>query len=540
VADTSGETAPHHRYRELAPLAKGGMAVLVRAERDDGEEVVIKRICPPFDHDPVYRGLFADEGEVAAHLESNHIVRLLDRGEDDIGPYLVFEHVAGTDLGIVLERLFDEERPLELGAFFAVALPLLGALADAHAACGGDGSCLDVVHRDVSPGNVLLSNDGEVKLADFGVAASSLKTEHTVAGEMKGKFAYMSPEQTRGERVDARSDLFAAGIVLYECLLAGRLFDGPTDADVVQAVREERLPSLREGNPDVSPELEGFLQRLLARDPRARPESAAAAREELREIAASLFLDTGHKRHICRLARAHPRPDMEEHPHVQQLRRRTQRVLQSSPALTVRPARKSRLPLAAAAVAVIVVVATAITLRSENVTPPEPAEGEGDAPAEIVVAGDPPAEPPVATPAPDTTPDAKPDAPTMVPAKPPPDPAPTTVVAVTNQPDTVRAVEDKPIRRRRARPTSDGAKTPADKPAAAKGFGKLFLESDPWAHVSVDGEPLGQETPLLGLRLPAGLHVVTLSNPHFGITRTVKVRIEPGGTTRRFVDLTKR
>lgn len=551
-------TASPHRYRETRALAHGGMATLSLAARDDGEDVVIKRIRPPFDHDPVYRGLFHDEGEVCARLgASEHIVRLLDRGEDELGPYLVFEHVDGTDLGIVLDACFREGRGLDLAAFFAVALPLCDALASAHEAVGDDGAPLGLVHRDVSPGNVLLSKAGEVKLADFGVAFSRLKTEHTVAGELKGKFAYMAPEQTRADAVDARADVFAAGIVLFEMLAGRRLFDGPTDADVVHAVREQEAPSLTEISPEVSPALAALVGRMLAKDPAARPSSMREVHEALAEEAAALCLDRGHKGHVARLAHAHPRPALEEHPHVVELRRRTQRVLQKGPAVVVRPARSRKpLVLASVAVAVAALGTVAFGLRGETSTasparaeePASPASGAqalaaGTADA-VVTTPDAPreqaretalaAEDARASESADTS-----DASRMAASS---TTKPSENVAVPKASEPSRASAPKRETTREAPRDADETrrKPPVRTPPAAKGFGTLVLESEPWANVAIDGQPLGQHTPLLGLRLPAGKHVITLENPVYRLERTVEVEIRPHAETRRFVDLTQR
>ncbi len=510
-------TSSPHRYRETRPLAHGGMATLVLAEREDAEVVVVKRVRPPFDHDPVYRGLFLDEGELCARLSSEHIVRLLDRGTDELGPFLVFEYLRGTDLGVVLEARLGEQRGLELAAFFALALPLASALSSAHETVGPDGEPLGLVHRDVSPGNVLLSLDGEVKLADFGVALSRLKTEHTVAGELKGKFAYMAPEQTRTGDVDARADVFAAGVLFWEALRGQRLFDGPTDADVVHAVREQAAPRLEDTCPEVTPALASLVAAMLSKDPAGRPETMREVHEALAEQAAALGLDRGQRSSVARLARAYPRPDVEEHAHVSELRRRTQRVLNAAPAASAPPARDLRARRLGVFVVIGAVVVAGVALAL--LSPREP----------------PPAAPPLAlAPAP---------TPTTTTA-----PTPTTTTAPATTTTTAATTAATPPPPARAKPPADEAtpkraprhERPAARAPAATGFGTLVLESEPWANVSVGGEPLGQHTPLIGLRLPAGRHRLTLENPVYRLTRDVDVVIRPEAETRRFVDLTKR
>ncbi|MFZ9885880.1 MAG: serine/threonine protein kinase, partial [Myxococcota bacterium] len=315
------------RYRELSPLAEGGMATLALALRDDGKEVVIKRVRPPFDRDPVFARMFHDEGRLCAALDGELFPALLDQGTDEHGPYLVFELVEGTDLAHVLEACCERGEGLELPVFFGVALPLLRAVARAHALVDDKGTSLRVIHRDISPGNVLLSVDGDVKLADFGVATSTLKTEHTSVGELKGKYAYMAPEQTRGEPLDGRADLFAVGVVLWECLAGRRLFDAPTDADVVQAVRHAEVPDITGQRSDMPVELTTLLDHLLAKDATARPLSADQALRELEGLAAALGLDRGGRSHVARCARAHPRREASLRASDGRERRRTQRVV---------------------------------------------------------------------------------------------------------------------------------------------------------------------------------------------------------------------
>jgi hypothetical protein len=506
------------RYREVGLLAEGGMALIARAETDDGGVVVVKRVRPPFCFDPSFLRLFADEGAVHAVLEHENIVRLLDRGEDDAGPYLVFEHVDGTDLAHVLEA--QPNTPLEVECVLAVALPLFRALAAAHEVCGDDGKCLAVVHRDVSPGNVLISDDGAVKLADFGVASFSLKTELTVAGEMKGKFAYMAPEQTRGERVDPRADLFAAGVVLWECLAGKRLFDGPTDADVVAAVRTQAAPRLDtlEHGARLPPELVALVAQLLEKAPEARPPHARDVVKRLDAIALSLGLDEGLARHAARLARRAPRRALQ----VRDVdaRRRTQRVMGADApgtgAVVVRRSSRSMLgPAAAAAAVVVVVAAIAVAQGRDDVTPLPDTPGPVamtkpvDAPAVI--------DKPVVV-----------DKPVVI-----DQPA---VPAVIDKPVVAdKPVVDKPVRvGALVKPRDKGGAIAGERPA---GFGKLWISTEPWASVTVDGALVDKETPLLGFTLPAGPHVVVLENPVYGLKRTLRLDIPADGEVKKFVDL---
>ncbi len=546
------------RYREVGLIAEGGMALIAQAERDDGSVVVVKRVRPPFCFDPVFLRLFADEGAVHAALDHENIVHLLDKGEDEAGPYLVFEHVDGTDLAAVLEDAWASGTPLDVECVLAVAVPLFRALAFVH-------ECpLSVVHRDVSPGNILIGNDGAVKLVDFGVASFSLKTEATVAGEMKGKFAYMAPEQTRGEKAGPRADLFAAGVVLWECLAGKRLFDGPTDADVVAAVRETPAPPLS-GAP---PALAALVASLLEKDARDRPESARAVGKALADIALELGFDEGLSRHAARLARMAPRRELQVR---DEGRRRTQRVLGADGAAMVVRRRRSPLPLWGAGLGVVVLagVVGAWALRpppleekvealpSTSPAPPAP-PGAVQAGVGLPAAAEKEAEKHAAD-------KGAADAAEKHAAE---KHAAETQAAMNNAAERDAAAHDAAAhdaaahdvaahdvaaarearaataRRATAGHEASGARKGAAEVhardpvvAAVAGFGKLTITSEPWARVTVDGKLASPETPLRAYTVAAGKHIVVLENPVFHLSKTVVVDVAPDGDVKKYVNL---
>lgn len=527
---------PTGRYREVGLLAEGGMALVAQAEREDGLTVVLKRVRPPFCFDAAYLRLFGDEGRVHAALDHPHVVRLLDRGEDEAGPYLVFEHVDGSDLALVLEARAGaehaRERALDVACVLAVALPLFKALSAVHEARDVDGTPLRVVHRDVSPGNILLGADGDVKLADFGVAASALKSEHTVAGELKGKFAYMAPEQTRGEPVDARTDLFAAGIVLWECLAGRRLFDGPTDADVVAAVRTTDAPRLEVERPEVPLALASLVARLLAKSPQERPGSAREVADALEGIALECGLDEGLRRHAARLARAAPR----QAPRARELdrRRHTQRVVGAAPAGAV-AVRAPKPQWRARAVALTAGLGAAIFVGALAVTREEPARARGEDVVALPLAptdGSLDAAPPMST---DPSLDPSLDTPAarrQAIATPSSSP-------LGSRPGVTAAPGLRGARAARVEGSAGaGPSSLAPQARASVAPGKLSVTSEPWASVTVDGTLVARETPLRGWALPPGKHVVVLENPVYG-RRTLEVDVGPGEDVRRFIDLTR-
>ncbi|MBI1947500.1 MAG: serine/threonine protein kinase [Deltaproteobacteria bacterium] len=525
---------PARRYREVGVLAEGGMAVIAQGVAEDGASVVVKRVRAPFCFDAGYLRLFDDEGAVHAALDHPCIVRLLDRGQDDAGPFLVFEHVDGTDLGVILEAAHTAGRGLEVEDVLAVAVPLFQALAAAHAAKGGDGACLCVVHRDVSPGNVLIGTDGCVKLADFGVAASTLKSEATVAGEMKGKYAYMAPEQTRSERVGPAADLFAGGIVLWECLAGRRLFDGPTDADIVQAVRQQEAARLDTLRSDLPAALVELVAQLLQKEPAARPASAADVEERLRAIALERGIDEGLARHAARLARTAPR--REATPRELDSRRRTHRVLgPDAGAVTVRPSSGSRARLFVGA-GVLLAASAAIAVmavRDRGVT----AEPLPDQPAAPLPAPAPAALVPVEVgSAPRGAGSAGPDAVVLAPPTPPPGPL-TSAPIEKRRPPVGAAGDGTTARPRPAIAAAVTAVAAAAPNPEEVGFGRLSLLSEPWASVTIDGVLVAKETPLRNFLIRAGKHVVVLENPVIGASQTLEVEVAKDADVRRFVKL---
>ncbi len=482
------------------------MAIVQSAVRDDGASVVIKRVRPPLCFDASYLRLFKDEATVHGAVSGGcaHIVRLLDQGEDEQGPFLVFEHIDGTDLGVLLERAMADGNALDVELVLAVAVPLFAALAWVHEA-KRDGEALDVVHRDVSPGNVLLGEDGCVKLADFGVAASRLKSEVTVAGELKGKFAYMAPEQTRGEHVTPKADLFAAGVVLWECLQNAKLFDAATDADIVHKVRAVPAPPLDERR--VGAALARLVAQLLEKDPDARPASARAVREALDEIALERGLDDGLARLVARAVRQAPRRTVT--PIAPDVRRRTQRVIGAVPPA---PTPSRRWPLVFVGIAAAAAAALAIGLARADVdnvvVTPLPDEPGPPQPQDVVD-------------------DSDNTGVSLAPTTPAPETPPTTTTSAATKPPTKKP----------ATTTTTATTATTTTTTAELGTGKLSINTEPWARVSVDGKVVAAETPLVDFVIAAGRHIVVLENPVVKLKKTIAVDVDKDGHARRFVDL---
>ncbi len=285
------------QYELLGRIAVGGMAEIYRG-RAIGEEgfeklVAIKRILPHFARDTRFISMLVTEARIHAALSHRNIVQIHDLGISEEGEYfIVLEYVDGRDLGALLSVLSKTSSPggRPLRPSDAVGLYIAAELAQgvhfAHELCGPDGQPLGLIHRDISPTNVLVSYASEVKLSDFGLAKR--RTDHSVVGSIKGKLAYMSPEQARRAPLDRRSDIFAMGAVLFELLTGKRLRDTTDDLRGWQMVGTEPVPPARNLRRDIPPVLENLLARALALDPNDRfPDAMAfgnAARAALEQV----------------------------------------------------------------------------------------------------------------------------------------------------------------------------------------------------------------------------------------------------------------
>lgn len=260
-------------------LAVGGMAEVFLARRLDpnGRErrVALKRILPHLAKQPDFVAMFLDEARLAAQLDHPHIVRLHDFGVDADTYYLAMEYVCGEDLAVLARRAAELGRPLSPIEVALILLPASLALDHAHAH--------DIVHRDVTPANLLVSFEGVVKLADFGIAKSQAAASlaQTNAGTLKGKIPYMSPEQARAQPIDRRSDLFSLGIVGWELLTGKRLFARRSDLDMLRAVQMCDVPPLTRVRPQVPAALAQVIDTALAPAREDRFTSAGALAQAL-------------------------------------------------------------------------------------------------------------------------------------------------------------------------------------------------------------------------------------------------------------------
>lgn len=275
------------RYELVERIGFGGMAEVFRglALATGGFEkpVAIKRILPHLSEDRRFVELLMAEAKFLSHLRHRNIVQIYDVGLSDDGRYfLVMEYVDGVNTGKLYDTLEARGKRLPMDIAVHIGAEVCEALEHAHRARGPDGELLGLVHRDVSPSNVLLSRSGEVKLTDFGIAKRM--EDHTGHGGLRGKFAYISPEQAKSEPVDGRSDVFSLGVVLYELVVGHRLFSHLQDFEALRAILDGTFSPPREVDPSMPAELEAILLKALAHEPDRRYASAGELGGALRDF----------------------------------------------------------------------------------------------------------------------------------------------------------------------------------------------------------------------------------------------------------------
>jgi serine/threonine protein kinase len=299
---------PHWRdavygpYELLERVAVGGMAEVFKAKRTgvEGFEkiVAVKRILHHLSDNQEFVDMFVDEAKIVAGLTHPNIVQIFDLGRLESSYYIAMEYVHGRDLRTILRRAKDRGLKMPLDLALRVASLVAAALEYAHRKKDDRGRPMEIVHRDVSPQNILISFEGEVKLTDFGIAKAASKASTTDRGALRGKLLYMSPEQAWGRAMDRRSDLFSLGLVLYETITDQKPFLGTSagsEVSILEAVRQCRIVPPREVSPRIPEELDRLVMKALARDPEDRFQDAAEMARGLERVLRDRPSPTAHE-----------------------------------------------------------------------------------------------------------------------------------------------------------------------------------------------------------------------------------------------------
>ncbi|MBW1871320.1 MAG: serine/threonine protein kinase, partial [Deltaproteobacteria bacterium] len=277
--------APFGKYHLLEKVAVGGMAevYLAKAFGAAGFErlLIIKKILPHMAEDDEFITMFIDEARIASTLNHSNIVQINELGKEDNDYFIAMEFVHGKDLSRIYDHLVSAKQKMPIPLAVLITTRVCEGLDYAHRKADSRGNSLSIIHRDVSPGNILISYDGGIKLIDFGIAKAQNRMGRTTAGTLKGKFGYMSPEQVRGMPLDHRTDIFSLGILLYEMLTGERLFGGESDFGTLEKVRNAIIAPPTTYNRKIPSDLEAIVMRALAREPEERYDWASDLQEDI-------------------------------------------------------------------------------------------------------------------------------------------------------------------------------------------------------------------------------------------------------------------
>jgi serine/threonine protein kinase len=535
------------KYRLIRRIAVGGMAqiwlAVQRGPHGFEKTAVLKVILPDLCSNHDFVQMFLDEARLAAGLDHSNVVRIYDFGEVNGQYYLAMEHLPGEDLASVVQTLKQSGQPMPLEQACDIIVGAATGLHFAHELVDPQGRPLNVVHRDVSPSNVIVTYHGTVKLVDFGIARAESNVTKTAAGTLKGKVAYLSPEQAAGEPLDRRSDVFALGIVLYELLTLHRVFKRESDLATLKAVVGAPIHPPSTLRAELPPELDAIVLKAMERDLSLRYQSAAEfadalsaflvargyvrSERALADYMAGLF-EPARRQGKLRVAQAAPvSVDGSQHT-PSQLKQLPHYLapIRSNPTLPMIPRTDVAPPAPSFEVDLnpsIVAPTLARRLRSGRrlAAAVIGALTLGVAVAVALWVTRTPEVQPVAVPS-----NSEPPRPVVEPAGPPPDPSPVGPVVIDQKPavDPV-AADPKPVvvDPRPARPADP-------KPSAVVAKGTLTLDTTPWSEVFLKGKKLG-DTPLVDYPLAPGVLTLTLVNEQLNVRKVIEVEIRAGQPT---------
>ena len=548
-------TTPIGKYKLVRLIASGGMAevYLARQAGAAGFEklVCLKRILPHLARDKQFVEMFLNEARLAARLDHPNIVSIFDLGEANGNYFIAMEFIDGPSLRAAAKRALERGEWLPIPEIVKIVSMAAAGLHYAHELTEADGKPLGLVHRDISPDNVLVHRNGAAKVVDFGIAKAANSSSSTRTGTLKGKVAYMPPEQLRGDPLDRRTDVFALGVVLYELLAGQRPWAGDSEVSLIGRIMTEVPPPLSTLRPDAPAGLVAVLDRALAKDREARYASCHDLQADLEALLVSLGQTITQAR-ISDFAKAYAdpiaAPDENTGAAMQALeaemngtgpvrpvpaRRAPGQPRESRTVVLPTPPARDRRGVAYGVAAFLSVAAVGgaggyVLLMRRGEPPPDPVPIERVA---VVETAPTPAAPEKKEEPPKVQEKPKPAEPEPPPAAiaadpgpaqaAPPAPAPPAAEPQAAVPPPQAAAATAPKARPRKPPQQA---VPAEVPVVTA-KGELILLIRPWAKVEVDGRDVGV-TPLNEpLLLAAGEHTVRLINPDLGkdITRTVRI-----------------
>jgi serine/threonine-protein kinase len=557
-------TTPIGKYKLVRLIASGGMAevYLARQAGAAGFEklVCLKRILPHLARDKQFVDMFLNEARLAARLDHPNIVSIFDLGGANGSYFIAMEFIDGPSLRMAAKRALERGERLPIAEIVKIISMAASGLHYAHDLAGPDGKPLGLVHRDISPDNILVHRNGAAKVVDFGIAKAANSSAFTRTGTLKGKVAYMPPEQLRGDPLDRRADVFALGVVLYEMLAGQRPWAGDSDVSLIGKIMTEDPLPLATLRPDSPAGLLAVLERALAKDREARYASCHDLQADLEALLVSLGKTITAAR-ISDFAKAYAEPvaapdestgaamqaleaEMNGTGPARPVQGRRAPALPREPRTVVLPPApaRDRRALAYGLAAFLLVAAAggaggyAFLLRRAHFLPdPIPVERAaaveqpGPKPTAPEVKQEIAQAPEKPKPA-ETEPPPVQTAPAQAPAETPP-PVPAAPYALPAPPEAARALPAPPPQvvppapKPRARKLSPAAPPADESTPVVTAKGELVLRIRPWAKVEVDGLEIGV-TPLSEpLMLAAGDHTVRLINPDLGkdVTRTVRI-----------------
>jgi eukaryotic-like serine/threonine-protein kinase len=534
-------TTSFGKYQLFASLGRGGMAdvflSVARGQMGVNKLAVVKRLRQALAEENAFRNMFLDEARLAARLSHPNIVHTYEVGEQDGVYFIAMEYLEGQSLNKVLKEASRRREMIDPAVSVRIVADALAGLGYAHELRDYDGRPLGVIHRDVSPHNIFVTYDGHTKLVDFGIAKAALSSTETEVGVLKGKVAYMSPEQALGHRIDARSDLFPMGIVLWELLTEQRLMTGENAANTLHKLMNEPIPRVSSVIPQIDPKLDAIVAKALEKDPNQRWSSAAEMRAAL-EAWIAATPDPARQEDVGRAIVHFFGPVREE---VQRQIQKHMSALATAgntnelQALTAESLKRMEMSGAAVTGQLLRLGTTGAGSGSGIVASEPPARANNTLLVVIAIGCFLLAAMLIVIFAPRRK-DPDPMAVATVPMEPPLSPAVPSAVETTPPPPVETATpiipapsSSTPPVPKPHHPITTSKATPTSKPPAPEEMGQLTVSSYPWAKVTEGSKVVCQVTPCNKVAISAGTHLLTFEN---GLDptqkQTVRVEVRPG------------